>query len=139
MQTLKQRRPAPPPRAPRPLNLAPVQPAPGQQMAYAVELRILHQGNELGADDVQIALDAKALAALIDDYDRLGIEFYKIGFIYPDGKREEEQRPGKLTKKFKRQILDEAGKAPLTVAMLGTQAGELVCLYVRSNWPRRAS
>jgi hypothetical protein len=127
-----------PPRVvkPKSLSLPAVQPA-GQGMAYSIEMRILANGNELGADDVQIALDEGALKSLLGQYNTIGIDFYKVAVIYPDHKEEHEQVRGRLTKKSRRLIMEEVGRQPLTIAILGEHDGETCCLYVRSNHPRK--
>lgn len=127
-----------PPRVVKPKSLAlpVVQPA-GQGMAYAVEMRVLVDGLELGADDVQIALDEGALKGLLEQYNTLGIDFYKVAVIYPDRKEEHEQARGRLTKKSRRLVIEEASRQPVTIAILGEHDGETCCLYVRSNYPRK--
>jgi hypothetical protein len=113
-------------------------------VAYSVELLFNHEGKETGVDDAQICLSQKALRDLIEEYNEMGITFsLLVVIVQGESDREEALPPGKLTKRWKRFILDQAARPRVTVAVAGYapnphegNAVEPACLYIRSNHPR---
>lgn len=113
-------------------------------LAYAVELRFLVSGLEMGVDSVQICLSHQALRDLIEEYNEMGITFTVLAVIVQGSTSEERDLPpGKLTKKWKRFILEKVQAPGVTIAVAGhapnpshDQATEPACLYVRTNYPR---
>lgn len=116
-----------------------------KQLAFAVELRFNHDGEEVGVDDAQICLTQRSLKELIEEYDSMGITF-KVVAVIAQGEKIQEHAipPGKITKRWRRFIIEQATSRPgVTIAVAGHSPNphrgnvvEPACLYIRSNYPR---
>jgi hypothetical protein len=144
VQAPPHRRAAPGKQARTSYEARPVNPQEGERLAFSVELRFNANGQEVGVDNVQIALSIPALRDLVNEYDGMGITFKALVVILQGETREEHDLlPGKITKKWKRFILEQAASDPgITLAIVGhapdplSQNVEPACLYIRSNYPR---